>query len=243
MIEFRNISKWYGRVQALKDVTVSIAPGKITAILGPNGSGKTTLLKSLLGLVHPDRGEIFVLDERINAHPEYRQKIGYMPQIAQFPEHLTVREIIQMMKDIRRDVQQYDEDLFERFQLARELDKKSKELSGGTRQKLNAYLAFLFRPQIYVLDEPTVGLDPVASLMLKEKIRQEKQAGKTIIFTSHILPEIATLADDVIFLLDGKLLFKEEKHILIQRTGTQNLEEAVAEILQHRSGQWETPSK
>ncbi len=233
MIQFRNISKRYGQLQVLKDVTVSIEAGRITAILGPNGSGKTTLLKCLLGLVHPDAGEILLVDHRINAHPEYRQRIGYMPQIAQFPEHLTVGEIIRMMKDIRSDVTHYDEELFERFHLDRELTKKSKELSGGTRQKLNAYLAFLFQPQIYVLDEPTVGLDPVASLILKEKIRKEKQQGKTIIFTSHILPEIAALADDVIFLLDGKLLFKEAKQVLIDRTETKNLEEAIAEVLQY----------
>jgi len=183
MVQFRNISKRYGQLQVLKDVTVSIEAGRITAILGPNGSGKTTLLKCFLGLVHPDTGDILLADHRVNAHPEYRQRIGYMPQIAQFPEHLTVGEIIRMMKDIRSDVTQYDEEF--------------------------------------------------ASLILKEKIRKEKQQGKTIIFTSHILPEIAALADDVIFLLDGQLLFKEAKQVLIDRTGTKNLEEAIAEVLQY----------
>lgn len=234
MIRVQNISKRFGIITALHNVSVTFPAGKISALIGPNGSGKTTLIKIILGLVRPDTGDVFVADERVNSSPFYRQKIGYMPQVANFPENLTVREIIQMMKDIRTHPCRYDEELYTAFELEKEEAKRCKHLSGGNRQKLNAYLTFLFDPQIYILDEPTAGLDPIATVTLKKKIAAAKEQGKTFLLTSHILPEVEELADYIVFLVDGRILFSIEKSSLIEQYGYLSLEKIVAQIMRER---------
>lgn len=231
MIKIDNLSKKFGSLDALKNVSVEISEGSITYLVGPNASGKTTLIKSILGLVKPTNGEIHLDGEKLNGNYSYREKIGYMPQIASFPENLTVGEIINMIKDFRENIKIYDEELIEKLNLQKEFNKRLKNLSGGTRQKVNACVAFLFYPEILILDEPTAGLDPVSSSILKDKIIQENKNGKTIIFTSHILSELEELAEQVIFLLEGEVRFNGTIGNLINSTDKQNLERAIASIM------------
>ena len=207
MIEIKELSKSYGKLDVLKGVSLKIPTGSVTAILGPNGSGKTTLIKSMLGLVKPDAGSIYFDGEKINGSVEYKRKIGYMPQIARFPENLTVAEILRMVKDLRSEETDYDETLYHEFHLSRELAKPIRALSGGTRQKLSAVVAFLFRPKILFLDEPTAGLDPLSSSRLKDKILREKANGRTFVLTSHVMSEIEELADRLVFLQDGNIFY------------------------------------
>lgn len=231
MITIDNLSKKFGSLDALKNVSVEISKGSITYLVGPNASGKTTLIKSILGLVKPTSGEIHLDGEKLNGNYSYREKIGYMPQIASFPENLTVDEIINMIKDFRGNIKAYDGELIEKLNLQKEFKKRLKNLSGGTRQKVNASVAFLFNPEILILDEPTAGLDPVSSSILKDKIVQENKNGKTIIFTSHILSELEELAEQVIFLLEGEVRFNGTISNLINSTDKQNLERAIASIM------------
>lgn len=231
MIKIDNLSKKFGSLDALKNVSVEISNGSITYLVGPNASGKTTFIKSILGLVKPTSGEIHLSGARLNGNFSYREKIGYMPQIASFPENLTVGEIINMIKDFRENIKIYDEELIEKLNLQKEFNKRLKNLSGGTRQKVNACVAFLFYPEILILDEPTAGLDPVSSSILKDKIIQENKNGKTIIFTSHILSELEELAEQVIFLLEGEVRFNGTIGNLINSTDKQNLERAIASIM------------
>jgi Cu-processing system ATP-binding protein len=230
MIEVSRLSKRYGRLDVLRELDLSIAPGRVTAILGPNGAGKTTLIKSILGLVRPEGGTITVNGVRVNGHSGYRRDIGYMPQVPRYPENLTVREIIAMLKDLRGTVD-VDDSLIEFFGLEQQLDKPFKALSGGNRQRVSAAIALLFRPTILILDEPTAGLDPLASSTFKDRIRHERAAGRTVVLTGHVMSEIEELADVVVYLLDGSVYFEESVADLLSRTGEQTLERALARVM------------
>jgi Cu-processing system ATP-binding protein len=231
MIEISGLNKRYGRLTVLDGLDLEIRPGAVTAVLGPNGAGKTTLIKSILGLVHPESGEIRFGGEVLGSSSEYRRRIGYMPQIPRYPENLKVGEIISMIRDLRGNPEEVDEELAVAFDLSREMDKPFKALSGGTRQKVSAVLAFLFRAELLILDEPTAGLDPISSSRLKDKVAREKDAGRTIILTSHIMSEVEELADRVVYLLDGRIHFDVEVADFVAGSGETNLERALARQL------------
>jgi Cu-processing system ATP-binding protein len=231
MIEIRNLHKAFGKLHVLQGIDLDIGEGEITAILGPNAAGKSTLLKTVLGLVKADRGTIDVCGVRINGTPEYRRMIGYMPQNARFPENLTARQVLAMVRDIRQEPAASEEGLIEAFRLGTELDKPLKTLSGGTRQKVSAVITFMFDPRIIILDEPTAGLDPVASSLLKDRILLEKERGKTVILTSHIMSEVDELAGRIVYLLDGRIHFDHQTEALKAATGEQRLERALARMM------------
>jgi len=231
MIVIRDLHKKFGRLKVLNGLNLTLEQGKISAIIGPNGSGKTTLIKCLLGLVKADQGSITVSGQSLNGDWAYKKMIGYMPQWAHFPENLTAREIISMIKDLRNGEKNWDEELYHSFNLGREAHKKIRTLSGGTKQKVGAYLAFLFHPQILVLDEPTAGLDPMASSLLKDKIMKEKAAGKTVIITSHIMSELQEMAEQIIFLLDGEVKFQGSVQNMMADNKAEKLERAVAAMM------------
>ena len=231
MIEFKEWDKHYGKLKALHNISLQINPSRVTAIVGPNGSGKTTLTKGILGLVKPTMGKLYINGKYLNGDCLYRKDIGYMPQYAKFPENLKVSEVIDMVKNIRGYSKDLDLGLVNPFNLAIEMHKKVGTLSGGTRQKLSALLAFMFHPEIYIFDEPTAGLDPISSIYLKEQILEEKKKGKTIILTSHILSEIEELADDLVFLYEGEIKYTGEVTELMKKTNSNSLEHALANLL------------
>ena len=229
MIRIENIEKSFKKLQVLKGVNVEMEKGKIYAFLGPNGSGKTTLLKSILGLVRPDKGKIIIGEQDIHKQWEHRKKIGYMPQVASFPDNLNVQELFKMICDVRNMPAEYNE-LLRYFQLDDQLKSPLKTLSGGMKQKVNAILALMFDPEILIFDEPSVGLDPVSHLKLKQLILEEREKGKTILITTHILSEVEELADEIIFLLDGKIFFQGPTKELLASQDEVALERAIAKI-------------
>ena len=231
MIRVTGLTKRFGALHVLRGLDLEIAEGRVTAIVGPNGAGKTTLMKTILGLTRSDGGEIFIDGECVGDDPCYRANVGYMPQIARFPENLTAAELIAMVRDLRGDDAEVDDDLIERFKLEEHLRKPLRTLSGGTRQKVNAVLAFLFRPALLVLDEPTAGLDPVSSGILKDKIAEVRDSGRTVIVTSHVLSELDALADDIAFLVDGRLRYAGSVHDLKLSTRQLSLERAIAQVM------------
>jgi len=230
LIEIINLKKFFGKTEVLKNINLSIEAGKVTAIVGPNGSGKTTLIKSVLGLVKPLSGIIEVDGENINNNFTYRNKIGYMPQIARYPENLTANELLSLVKQLRNSSDLNAGDLIKSFKLSDELEKPFKNLSGGTKQKVSATIAFAFNPKIYFLDEPTAGLDPVSSSFFKDLVLKEKQNKKTIVLTSHIMSEVQELADEIVFLLEGEIRFKGTIDSLLQNQKETKLERAIAEL-------------
>ncbi|PKV49277.1 Cu-processing system ATP-binding protein [Aquimarina sp. MAR_2010_214] len=234
MIKIENLHKNFGKNQVLKGVDLDIAQGGIFAILGPNGSGKTTLIKSILGMVIPNEGDIFIDNILIKKSWKYRQQIDYLPQIANFPANLTVQELIKMIKDLRNKPGN-DEGLITSFQLTPFLDKKLSNLSGGTKQKVNLVLTLMFDSPLIILDEPTTGLDPIALLELKKIIQQEKDKGKTILITSHIMSFVEEIADEIVFLLEGKVYFKGDIHTLKEKTKENDFEHAIANLLKENN--------
>jgi Cu-processing system ATP-binding protein len=231
MIRISGLTKRFGVVHALRGIDLEILSGRVTAIVGPNGAGKTTLMKALLGLTRSDDGTILIDGERVGDDPTYRSDLGYMPQIARFPENLSASDLIAMMRDLRGNPADVDDDLIDRFALRAQLGKPLRALSGGTRQKVNAVLAFLFRPELLVLDEPTSGLDPVSSGVLKDKIVAARNAGRTVIVTSHVLSDLDPLADDIAFLIDGRVGFAGSVRDLKLATRQLNLERAIAQVM------------
>lgn len=231
MISVEGLRKSFGKNEALRGADLTIPRGRITALVGPNGSGKTTLIKTILGLVRPDGGRVMVGDHSLNGDWQYRDRVGYMPQIPPLPENLTAAELFRMLQDLRKSDRGPDSELLEQFDLTPQLEKPLRTLSGGTRQKVNAVMAFMFEPELLILDEPTAGLDPIASGHLKTRIRRERDAGRTFIITSHVLSEVQELADSVAFLLEGTVRFNGTARRLLEETGVERLEEAVAELM------------
>jgi Cu-processing system ATP-binding protein len=235
MIIASNVSKKFGKLKALDNVSVTCNKGECIALIGPNGCGKTTLIKSILGMVVSDSGFITFNGKNIKHHWQYRENIGYMPQIGRYPDNMTIGQVLDMMKDIRgKQLAQLDENLIYQFGLNEILSKRMRTLSGGTRQKVSAALAFLFNPDVLILDEPTAGLDPVSSEILKEKIITEKNKGKLVLITSHILSELDDLITQVIYMQEGKLCFHKNINDLKEDTGEEKLSRAIANVMLER---------
>lgn len=233
MIEIKNISKHFGRLQVLKNINLTCNKGECIALIGPNGCGKTTLIKSILGMVVPTSGDILFNGQNIKNDYLYRNQIGYMPQIGRYPDNMTIGHIIEMIKHIRSSNEPLDEDLLQAFNLPSLYEKRMRTLSGGTTQKVSATLAFLFNPDVLILDEPTAGLDPLASDILKEKIIKEKEKGKLILITSHLLSELDDLVTEIIFMQEGKLQFHKTVSQLMHHTGEQRIAKAIASVLKN----------
>ncbi len=230
MIKIENLHKKFGNLTVLDGIDLSFTDGVIHTILGPNGSGKTTLIKSILGMVIPNKGSITFMDKQILGKWEYRKEISYLPQIAHFPQNLKVKELLSMIKDIRQGANN-ELELIANFKLEPFLDKKLGNLSGGTTQKVNILITFMFDSPLIILDEPTNGLDPVALIYLKDLIQEEKKKGKTILISTHIMSLVEEISDEIIFLLDGKIYFKGTVDDLKTQTTQNNLEKAIAKIL------------
>jgi Cu-processing system ATP-binding protein len=235
MIIATNVTKRFGKLTALDSINVVCNKGESIALIGPNGSGKTTFIKCLLGMVVPDSGFITFNQHNINKDWKYRREIGYMPQISRFPDNMTIAQVIDMMKDIRKPfTKQIDNELVEQFELNKIMDKRMRTLSGGTRQKVGACLAFMFKPEVLILDEPTAGLDPVSTEILKDKIRKEKANGKLILITSHVLSDLEDIITQIIYMQDGKLKFHKSFEQLKEDTGEDKLSRAIAHVMQNK---------
>src|SRR6476620_8889858 len=228
MLAIQNINKRFKKLQALDNINAEFNKGQVISLIGPNGSGKTTLIKSILGLVRPDNGLITFNSVPVTEDVAYRSNIGYMPQIGRYPDNMKIGQLFSMIKNLRNTAKVLDEELYFKFKLDTLLDKSMRALSGGTRQKVSAALAFLFDPEVLILDEPTAGLDPLSSEILKEKILAEKEKGKLILITSHILSDLEELTTDILYLQDGKEIFYKSMKALCEETGETRLSKAIA---------------
>lgn len=236
MIESKALTKSFGKFRALDQISARMDAGMAVSLVGPNGSGKTTFLKCLLGLVLPDSGDLLLDEQSVLNGWNYRTKIGYMPQIGRYPDHMRVGQVFDLVRDLRRDfTAPVDDDLLKAFEVDRFAHKSMRTLSGGTRQKVSACLAFLFNPQVLILDEPTAGLDPVAAEILKEKVLAEKAKNKLILLTSHILSDLDELTTHVMYLIEGQLQFFDPIDSLKNRTGEDKLNRALAQVMKNHA--------
>ncbi|QCX53817.1 ABC transporter ATP-binding protein [Elizabethkingia sp. JS20170427COW] len=236
MIEIQHYTKKFQKFTALENINLSLNKGEAIALIGPNGCGKTTLIKSILGLNVVKDGDIKVLGKSVKEDFDYRENIGYMPQVGKYPENMTIEQTLKMIKDVRKiPDSELDLELLHAYNLPEIYDKKIRTLSGGTTQKVSAVLTFMFNPQIIILDEPTAGLDPLASEILKQKILKEKAKGKLIIITSHLLAELEDIISQVVFMKEGKILVHQSVDELKQQTQSLRVSEAIVSILKQMS--------
>ena len=232
MIEIQNLTKKFNKFTALDEVSLSFNNGHSIALIGPNGCGKTTMIKCILGLNVVEDGDILVDGKSVKEDYKYRENIGYMPQIGRYPENMTIQETIKMIKDTRKNSgDNLDTELLEAFELQNIYDKKMRTLSGGTTQKVSAVLAFLFNPKVIILDEPTAGLDPLATEILKNKIIKEKNKGKLIIITSHLLSELDEIISEIVFMNEGKVVVHQSVEDLKKETNTEKISDGIISIL------------
>jgi Cu-processing system ATP-binding protein len=231
LVEIRGLMKRFGARIVLHGIDLEVPRAAVTAVIGPNGAGKTTLNKALLGLVRPDTGMIAFDGVDTARRIDHRGRIGYMPQTPRYPDTFSPNDVLQLLSDLRGPATVRDEELVEAFGLSAFLEQPARSLSGGQRQRLNAAAAFLFSPDLLLLDEPTAGLDPVASGVLKDKIRAVRDAGRAVMITSHILSELEELADRVVFLHEGSVCFAGSLVELRTCTGAATLERAIATLM------------
>lgn len=233
MIEIKNLTKKFNKFTALQNIDLECKKGHSIAFIGPNGCGKTTLIKCILGLNVVESGDILVNGNSVKNDFQYREKIGYMPQIGKYPENMTIGQTIKMIQNNRKNVENIDTELLEAFELHHLFEKKMSTLSGGTTQKVSAVLAFMFQPEIIILDEPTAGLDPLASEILKNKIIKERNNGKLIIITSHLLSELDDMVSEIVFINEGKILVHQSVEDLKTETQQTKISEAITNILKN----------
>lgn len=212
MIKVRNLTKRYGDHVAVNDVSFTVNAGETFALLGPNGSGKTTLLKCLVGLVAPTRGEIHINQLDIwESGRQARQQVSYLPQRVAFPESLTAREVLLFYSRLRRTPAGRVEELLAtpQFHFNGFSNKPVSQYSGGMVQRLGLAVACLPDAPILLLDEPTVSLDPEGAIRFREFLAGLKRAGKTVVFSSHVLADVEQLADRVGIMVGGQLVALE----------------------------------
>jgi len=230
VVEIKNIHNSFKINYVLKVVYLTIDQGGIWAVLGPNASGKTTLIKTILGMVLPDKGKISINGENILGKWEYKKSINYLPQIARFPENLTILELFKMIEELRNSAGNL-QPLINRFDIEPHLKTKLSNLSGGTKQKVNLALALMYDNPIYILDEPTAGLDPLALIELKDILLQLKEENRIVIITTHIMSLVEELADNIIFILEGEIHFNGSPKELKNKYNGKNLERSIAKML------------
>ncbi len=202
----RNLHKRYGAVEAVRGVSLELEAGEIFGLIGPNGAGKTTTVECLIGLRHPDAGDIEIcgLDARRRG-PEVKQRIGAALQTTALQDKITPREALRLFASFYRHAATPDA-LLERFALAEKADASFDTLSGGQRQRLALALAFVNEPEVVFLDEPTAGLDPQARRELHGDISRMKRDGRTVLLTTHYLEEAEQLCDRIAVIHGGRII-------------------------------------
>jgi ABC-2 type transport system ATP-binding protein len=209
MIDVADLSKSYGPIQALDQVTFHIAPGEIVGLLGPNGAGKTTTIKILTGYLHPDEGSVTVNGLDVLTHTrEVQAQIGYLPESAPLYHELSVQAYLKMIADLREIPEEEQiahlADAVKATGLTDQLTRPIGQLSKGYRQRVGIAQAILHRPQLLILDEPSLGLDPTQIVEIRNLIRRLAEQS-TVLFSTHILSEVEALCDRVIILMNGQI--------------------------------------
>jgi ABC-2 type transport system ATP-binding protein len=220
-IEIRALNKRFGRLTAVESLDLTVSPGEVYGLLGPNGAGKTTTIRCLLGFLNPTAGDVILLAD----HPSsvaVRRRVGYVAGDVTFDRHLKVRDLLAWYGDLRGGVAwTRPATLCER--LALDPTRRIGELSTGNRRKVAIVQAFMHDPEVLILDEPTAGLDPLLQRNVLDMVRERRQAGAAVLFSSHLLPEVENIADRVGILRRGRLI-REDAMANLRNVARQRLE-------------------
>ncbi len=203
-LEVKNLTKYYGKTLGIKEVSFDLNSGEIFGFIGPNGAGKSTTIRSIMNLI--DKTGIVLIDgkEFKKNDLETKKKIGYLPGEINLYDDLTAKEMLDYNEKFYKDTHKKRTELVQRFKL--DENKKIEDLSLGNLKKLGIILTFMHDPEILILDEPTNGLDPIMQEEFHKLVLEEKQKGKTILYSSHILSEVSRICDRVGIIKDGKLI-------------------------------------
>ncbi|WP_238625616.1 ABC transporter ATP-binding protein [Aggregatilinea lenta] len=226
-VEITNVHKHFGRIHALRGLSLNIERGMTYGLLGPNGAGKTTLIRSIMGLVEPDDGQVKVLDT-VMPDKDIMGRVGYMTQSIALYEDLTVQQNVAFfaaMYGLEDDHAQAIREVLDLIDLADRADSRVRELSGGMQRRVSLACALVHRPDVVVLDEPTVGVDPQLRVQFWDHFHRLNAQGVTLIVSSHVMDE-AERCDRLGFVRHGTLLAEGSASELLERAGTPTLEEA-----------------
>lgn len=207
IIKIENLTKLYGKVVGIKNLNLEIESGEIFGFLGPNGAGKTTTIRTILHLIKPTAGKISIFGQELtsSSYPSILQNIGYLPGEINLYENMTGEQIFRYTKNIYpRSKDDYAKEIIERLEI--NLQRKFKKLSSGNKQKIGILLALFHRPKLIILDEPTTGLDPLAQNEFYKLLKELKEAGHTIFFSSHNLPEVEKICSRIGIIKNGSLV-------------------------------------
>lgn len=206
ILEIKNLTKYYGKILGVKDLSLTLCKGEIFGFIGPNGAGKSTTIRSIMNLVNKTSGQILLYGQELtNKSAALKELIGYLPSEIHLYEDLTVKEMLDYHASFyKRDLSQRRRELVERLKL--DETKKIEDLSLGNAKKLGIVLAFMHGPKLLILDEPISGLDPIMQQVFYGLLQEEKQRGTTILYSTHILSEISKICDRIGIIREGELV-------------------------------------
>lgn len=215
IVAMTNLSKWYGQVIGVNDITLNINPG-VTGLLGPNGAGKTTLLKLIAGLLKPSKGEVVVLGEPARNNPRLNRRLGYCPEVDALYDRMTgfqfVVNLAMLNSYSRRESEELALEAIETVDLLESKDKKIGAYSKGMRQRIKIAQALVHKPQLFILDEPLGGMDPIGRRRTIKLVKDLSAGGKSIIVSSHILYEIEAMTNNILLINNGRILAEGDIH-------------------------------
>ncbi len=218
IIEVRNLKKRYKDVIAVNNVSFNVKKGEIFGFLGPNGAGKTTTIRTILGYLKPNNGEAFIFGKNVKTNiVEIRRNVGYIPGELALYGHLTGKQFLDYFSSLRNTDLPLLDTLLQIFELP--LNKKIKTYSKGMKQKMAIIQAFMDDPDVVIMDEPTLGLDPLLQQKFYKFLKEEKKKGRTMFFSSHILSEVDKICDRVGIIRDGDLVALESIENLKKKRG------------------------
>lgn len=210
VLEIKNLTKYYGKIKGIENLSLKLYEGEVFGFIGPNGAGKSTTIRSIMNLINKTSGKVFIDDKEFNKDDlDIKEKIGYLPSEINLYDDLTVKQMLDYHESFyKKDIHKKRIELVRRLQLDEK--KKIEDLSLGNLKKLGIILAFMHEPKILILDEPTSGLDPIVQNTFYELLKEEKAKGNTIFYSTHILSEVSKICDRVGIIKDGQLI-KVEK--------------------------------
>jgi ABC-2 type transport system ATP-binding protein len=236
-VEVKNICKSFDNKKVLKDISFEVLKNEIFVLLGPNGAGKTTTVKILSGVLEPDKGEVYIFGKKMSVSAiGVKQVIGYLPDEPYIYNKLVGREFIEFIMGVYKtqlDVEKYNF-LLEQFELKEAINKPIETYSKGMKQKLLLLSIFLRDPEVYIFDEPLIGLDPQSISFFKQYVKKITEEGKTVILCTHILELAEQLGDKIAIIYDGKILVCEPKTVLKEKFKNQTLEKIYLSVINNK---------
>lgn len=206
ILEIQNLTKYYGKIRGVENLTLKLEEGEIFGFIGPNGAGKSTTIRSIMNLINKSSGKVFIENKEFNKDCiDIKEKIGYLPSEIYFYDDLTVKQMLDYHESFyKKDIHNRRIELVNKLQLDEK--KKIEDLSLGNLKKLGIILAFMHEPKILILDEPTSGLDPIMQNIFYDLLKEEKAKGHTIFYSTHVLSEVSKICDRVGIIKEGQLI-------------------------------------